>query len=660
MLSPQPLPLFSVTLRNAETGEEAVLSADEGWQEVRRASPLALHWSRPQKSELGGLTVALRGQPVADAGRIAWRIEAGGQASPWSLWKVVFPQVALDRSDPAARFFFPRGPGEVVAPAEHASFSYGGRYPNGWTCMPFFAAYDADGRGGFYLGLHDPWGSTKELRASLRPIDGALLLAFEHPVADMGRPGNRFEPTGEAVWQAFRGDWFDAARIYRDWVRREARWFPELGPEGRGDTPLWVRELSAWGLSSGTAQQVVPGMKRLREYLNAPAAVHWYNWHEIPFDNDYPHYFPTRPGFADGVRELEAAGVATMPYINGRLWDTRDRGGDDFEFTALARPWATKDEHGEPIVETYGSKESDGSKVRLAVMCPSTELWQTRQREIVLRLMNECGVRGVYMDQIAAAQPALCCDASHGHPLGGGHWWTESYWRLLESIRSAMPAERFLTTECNAEPYIRWFDGYLTWHWQFDDQVPAFPAVYGGSIQMFGRAYRGGPSAAAALRMKAGQQLVYGEQLGWLGPDQVLDKPQGEFFRQMVALRHRFRRYFYAGEMARPPKLAGDIPAVTADWQWSGVWPVTDPALQAGAWLLPGERKLLLLVVNVSDAPVSARLEYDAAEWLPGEGPLHAAAYTPEGAGEPVQLSPQIALPITLPPATARAWELTR
>lgn len=660
LLASEGVPLFSVTLRHAETGREVVLSADAGWESVEAASPLTLRWSRPAATELGDLAVALRGTAVPETSRVAWHLEVGGQASPWSLIRVVFPQVALAQPLHAARLFFPRGPGEVAALAGQAGFSYGGRYPNGWTSMPYFALYDDAGSGGLYLGMHDPLGSTKELRASLRPADGAVALAFEHPVPDMGRPGNRFELPGEAVFQLFRGDWFDAARIYRDWVRREARWFPPLGPDGRSDTPLAMRELCVWGLSNGTAAEVVPGMKRLREYLGVPAAVHWYNWHEIPFDNDYPHYFPTRPGFAEGVRDLELAGVATMPYINGRLWDTRDRGAEDGAFTSVARPAATKDEQGEPIVETYGSKESDGSPVRLAVMCPATQLWQTRQREIVLRLMQECGVRGVYMDQIAAAQPALCCDPSHGHPLGGGHWWTESYWRLLESIRQAMPQDRFLTTECNGEPYIRWFDGYLTWHWQFDDQVPAFPAIYGGSIQMFGRAYRGGPTAALALRMKAGQQLLYGEQLGWLGPDQVLDKPEGAFFRQMVTVRHQFRRYFYAGEMVRPPRLVGDVPQVTADWQWSGEWPVTDPALQAGVWRLPREGRLLVVVVNVSDSPISARLQYDTAEWLAGSPSLVAVPFTPDGAGEAQAWSPRIDLPLTVPPATAWAWEIRK
>ena len=101
------------------------------------------------------------------------------------------------------------------------------------------------------------------------------------------------------------------------------------------------------------------------------------------------------------MRELQAAGAYIMPYINGRLWDTRDKGTTDFQFSAVARPAATKDEAGKPYVETYGSREADGSPVQFAVMCPTTQLWQAKVRQTVLRLMNEYGTKGVYIDQVA-------------------------------------------------------------------------------------------------------------------------------------------------------------------------------------------------------------------------------------------------------------------
>jgi hypothetical protein len=525
--------------------------------------------------------------------------------------------------------------------------------------MQLMAAYPRDNRSGLYVAAHDPLAATKELVVESRPADAAVVFSLAHPVPEATRAENGFTLSGAVVWQRLRGDWFDAALIYRDWVRREARWYPQLGPEGREDTPQWMRQLPAWALGGGRPEDVVTQVQRFADHLGLPVGFHWYNWHQIPFDNDYPHYFPTKEGFAEAVAQLQQSGVHVMPYINGRLWDTRDRGAEDFQFTQRALPAATKDVEGQPYIETYGSKEADESRVRLAVMCPATQLWHDEVRQIVTRLFDACGVHAVYIDQVAAAKPVLCHDPSHGHPLRGGHWWTESYWRMIGRIRDAMPEDRALTTECNAEPYTQVFDGYLTWHWQYNNQVPAFPAIYGGAIQMFGRAYRGGPTKDLAFKMKAGQQLVFGEQIGWCSPDVISEEDNAAFLRKIVRLRWQLRKYFYAGEMARPPKLEGDIPRVTADWQWQGQWPVTTDAVMAGAWQLPREERAVLLLVNVSDQPIPVTLCFNADDYALPDGKLRATKVSEDGPGEPVPLARQVRQSIDLMPQTAWAWEVT-
>jgi hypothetical protein len=277
----------------------------------------------------------------------------------------------------------------------------------------------------------------------------------------------------------------------------------------------------------------------------------------------------------------------------------------------------------------------------------------------VLRLFNECGVNGVYIDQIAAARPHLCFDASHAHPLGGGHWWTEGYWKMLDAIRAAKPARCMLTTECNAEPYIKWFDGYLTWHWQGQNMVPAFPAVYGGAIQMFGRAYRGGASQDMANRMKAGQQLVFGEQIGWFGPE-IIERPDcGPFLRDCVELRWRLKKYFYAGRMARPPRLVGDIPKVTADWQWSGEWPITTDAIMAGAWRIVNEDKAVLLFVNVSDHSLTVPIEFDPGQYGLRGKTCQVARVRPGGSQGKSTLDAAGKVEVEFAPRSVFAWELT-
>ncbi len=660
------LPLFAVVLRNVETKQEIRLAADAGWKSVQIEQPKAdgaakIVWQGPAGDGPSDLRVVAEVAPDAASSALRWELSVENTGTRWSVWRVIFPQLALSRLGSDTCLLYPQTSGIVALNPWRTGLEFRGRYPGGWTTMQFFASYEASGKTGLYVAVHDPWGSTKEISATGRPAERAVEVAFDHPAPDMGIAGNDFHLCGKAVWQLLRGDWFDAAGIYGRWVRNEAKWFPELSENGRADTPLWMRELPVWALGGGAPRQCVEAVERFAAFLHVPSGFHWYNWHQIPFDNDYPHYFPAKEGFAEGVERLQAAGVYLMPYINGRLWDTRDRGMDDFQFSTVALPAVSKNENGEPYTEMYGSKESDGSRVRLGAMCPTTELWQRTVREIVLRLFRECGVKGVYIDQVAAAAPTLCFDSSHGHPLGGGHWWTEGYWKLIGEIRRQKPADRMLTTECNGEPYIHCFDGYLTWHWQYDGQVPAFPAIYGGAIQMFGRSYGGGPTRDLALRMRAAQQLVFGEQLGWINPGVVAEKENAEFFRRLVQLRWRLRRYFYAGRMARPPRLAGEIPTVRADWQWHGTRWITTDAVLTGAWLLPHEHRLVLLAVNVSDEEIGGQVEYDPADHrLSGKRLRITPIDVPSGAaGKAFSSPPAVRLPVVFPPRSAMAWELS-
>ena len=688
LLSDAPPPLFEITLRHGPTGRRVRLTADAGWR-ILRCMPrqphlyshdvmfplgsvqdhLDLLFAQPQEPALKELVVQA-GIRQTHAG-LTWAMRIGNPYADWSLEETTFPQVALRATSDEMASLFPRGPGEVRRGVWKDEFQFKGRYPSGWTTMQFLACYDERRGTGLYVGMHDKDACTKEIRLQGRSPQGDVLLSFAHPLPTTRQEDTSVHVPGLGVLRLLRGDWYDAACIYRDWVNREAVW---RGQPGRPDTPAWMRELPAWVCTGGAPANVVERMKAFQKWLGVPVGLHWYSWHRIPFDNDYPHYLPPREGFAQAVRELQRHNVRVMPYINGRLWDTRDKGIEDAEFTRTALPAATKDEKGKPFTEVYGSKEADGSPVRLAVMCPHTKLWQDKVKSIVLSLMNEHGVDGVYIDQVAAAAPVLCMDASHGHPLGGGCWWQQGYAKMLSELRAAMPAGKMLTTECNADPYVRWFDGYLTWHWQFDGQVPAFPAVYGGTLQMFGRAFRGGDSQDLAMRMKVGQQLVFGEQIGWSDVEQIRRLPSAEFFRDVVRLRWALREYFHQGHMGRPPRLTPAPPTVTADWHWSGVWPVSIEAVQTGAWAIrdhKGNARVVLFFANVSDAAYSGKLKLDLRKYgLEGvrsrvrvvrPAAPETASTKPSPPTEPADDFETPALlerTLTLPPKRAAAWEI--
>jgi hypothetical protein len=158
--------------------------------------------------------------------------------------------------------------------------------------------------------------------------------------------------------------------------------------------------------------------------------------------------------------------------------------------------------------------------------------------------------------------------------------------------------------------------------------------------------------------MKAGQQLVFGEQIGWFGPE-VIERPDcGQFLRDCVELRWRLKKYFYAGQMVRPPRLAGPVPTVTADWQWHGEWPITTDAVMTCARQIQKENKVVLLFANVSDSPFSSRLEFDPGEYGFSDESLTAAMSGPDGTKAKLTIQATDQPEIELAARTVLAWEI--
>ena len=109
-----------------------------------------------------------------------------------------------------------------------------------------------------------------------------------------------------------------------------------------------------------------------KELRGVPIGYHVYNWHKIPFNNDYPHYFPTKKCVPEGLAELKRAGIKVMPYINALMWDLLDRENTDYQYTSVAKPSAVKRRDGGVKGIPYGQFEKDGQPTRLSPMCPSS------------------------------------------------------------------------------------------------------------------------------------------------------------------------------------------------------------------------------------------------------------------------------------------------
>jgi hypothetical protein len=622
--------LFTLLFRDTKTMErEYLISSLRGWRRVvMDAGPdvTTILFSDPESAEFEGISVALTAFCTPERNRISWELDVRNASKTLSLIRSEYPGLSFDvkgNFNTLCNQSSGRIRGDLFDAACHINYFY----PSLNGCMQFEAAWYGDTRRGLYYGIHDPEGATKRLYSEIGAFSHCGNMSAMTGSLEMGKPKNSQKIPGTAVWQLFDGDWYDASQIYREWALCRPDWVPRITPEeGRADSPVWMRETPVWfsqnvgkspneGVADGTAQNEnwADELIEAQKDMDVPVAAHIYNWRQIPFDNDYPHYKPARLLFIENIERLHESGIKIMPYINGRLWDTHDRREKDWKFTKEAAPSATTTHFGTPFLERYASKEVDGSPVTLAPMCPTTAVWQEKQKELCDWLMNELDVDAVYLDQIAAADPLACMNENHAHSPGNGSWWRYAYYNLMEHIRRITPPERGYTTECNSEVYMRAFDSYLTWHWVVAGQAPVFPAVYAGYIGMFGRCYS--EDTSDHLRILAGQSLLFGEQIGWISPAGYLSSPYRALFRKIVRTRYEYTRYFAYGRMLRPPGLTGDIPLITSPCHLFSNDVIVWPAAAGALWQRNDTGERALFLENLSDAP----LEVDVRADLKGE-----------------------------------------
>ena len=583
-------PLFTLTARKTDSDETLTVSSDAGWGAVDACvTGKAATFVLADHCKLPGVTVQLCGQMGND--RVEWTVRLHSENPDHTLYACDYPILSF-RTCSRTKVFFPYGCGEIYPSMR--TFSTRQNYPSYGASMQYLAVYHTGVGRGLYYGLHDPAPAYKQLEYRKEEGNSVAYLKATMPLRDIDRPGNSQTLEGTAVWQLFDGDWYDAALLYRAFFEQHASWMPEKRDGKRTDTPEWLRTNPHWWRKrmlwdESFADELLEADADLG--LQSASPVHLYDWFQIPYDTNYPHYFPAKDAFLPGIRKIQAEGMRVMPYINGRLWDTHDRGKEDWMFTSTALPNCTKQRDGKPFLEVYPT-----SNIELAIMCPSTALWQETVKDLVDKLTNECGVDGVYLDQIGAARAYPCEDRTHSHRPGGGSWWIESYRNLLDHARRTLPEGGFFSTECTSDPYMKDIQAYLSWIWIKNDQVPAFMVIYNDYITVFGRCYDY-TSDAAGQDILAAQSLTFGEQMGWIKPEVYKTLEHKDFYRKCVRTREALGSYFYDGRLLRSPVIEDSRRVRTTKIKFEAYGGLLEhTATFSELWERKDGKKLLLLI----------------------------------------------------------------
>lgn len=514
---------------------------------------------------------ARKGKPLSD-----WRLTA--EAPPgWKVARVDFPIIPDVCDKVATKMAAPLGWG--VEYDVKPGMGYEATYPSMSAAMQFLAFYGTGSA--LYVGTHDPKANHKVYSA--HADEKGLTYKCGNWPGLPEKSGETYELPYEAVIGVVDGGYYEAAQVYRDWALT-APW-SKAGKVSERPIPQWLKDNDLWLRVEFGYEGISDVCKRAREYFkDINTSLHWYKWHEIPYDTLYPDYFPTRPGFAEGVKDLQQQGFHVMPYINGRIVDPNSKGWNE---EGLSKS-AARNEKGEPYTEVYGSK------VPLNSMCPYTTAWQDKVTGLVDRLIGECGVDSVYIDQIGCAWAYRCYDKSHGHPLGGGHFWVDGYRKLLDKVRAKLPKDTMITTEENIECFIDQFDALLLVNTPCSTDrkvIPLFPAVYSGRTITFGFQYiiPADFEDGMPFRAKMAQEFIYGAQVGWVLAEQLM-KPEcakeADFVRNLAKCHSHARKFLVEGRFLGLVDVTGDNPKIklTTAAPFGGEYSLDTPSVIASAW----------------------------------------------------------------------------
>lgn len=182
------------------------------------------------------------------------------------------------------------------------------------------------------------------------------------------------------------------------------------------------------------------------------------SWNRTGFDSFYPEYYPdmelgTALDFKRGIEYVNSHGGFVTLYVNARLSDT----SSDFHERLLSK-MQIEDEQGTPKSETYGPHS-------FTLNCPSDAQWQHMLVDICDFAVQSYGAKGIYLDQLASAEPFACYNVGHTHKDIGE--FNQGYLAILGELRGRLRArdsDAYLMTENCGDIYSPYVWGNLAWN----------------------------------------------------------------------------------------------------------------------------------------------------------------------------------------------------
>ena len=563
--------------------------------------------------EKGALdVVASVALPPGEADSV-WRLSVSNRSRKWALH---------DTSYPILKNVVRPGEADVLLP--HVGLGarllkdFDGKSRNQVCCWgeypypsyyPMMTAFMKDGKG-IMIHADDPDARMKTLWVN------DLCAEFRTPVENAGVVGKAAEgPRYSVKIGAFKGDWWQVAKRYRDWALKQ-KWAAKGPIKERSDYPENMYAPSAW---FSRYQYGIEGFRKFFEKIHREApdlklGVRWYKWHSGDMDTNFPEFLPARDGVGDAGDVLCKLGYVMMPYINARIWDTM----------LMSYGYAKKDlclkEGGGFYTEKWSGKPY--GRHDFGIMCPAAQDWQDLVHRLAVESISQTKCNAIYYDQVGCASPRGCCNPEHGHPLSGGRWWADGYREMFKRAHGEFaPRGIAMTTEGTAECYMDVCDGYLATSVPTAEDVPFWTAVYSGYTTYFAARFNITSRFDAPVDFERTYPLMAREFIwgyvncwsdDWRGT-KGLDERKCDAFLSFARARQQLKEYLALGFLEGPLELMGDVPSVPyTAWEsmHSRKNPKTAymPSVIGARWTSASNGKHALVGVNVSGEKQTVRI----------------------------------------------------
>ncbi|MBI3946419.1 MAG: hypothetical protein HY321_10910 [Armatimonadetes bacterium] len=626
---------FALVLRSA-SGEVALVTPQASPRVAQRPNALAFEWR--VEGTWGQVDVVGRVALPPDAPFAEWTVEVENHTDR-ALWEVVYPRISGLRDLEGSELAVPRSSGQLIPNpvaavngpdrpvpdwmrAEFADFDVEGTasiafsYPGMWMLQ--LLALGQPQTGGVYFAAHD--GEALYKRFGLYPDGGDgehAALAMKQCPEDRTAPGGRFASFYPTAVGVYRGPWWGASAIYREWATRQL-WCRKGPTKDRTDISPKAKELDLWYwnyryFTDSRPRTVVPAIRYLRERIGCNIGFHWYSFNGESFARWRVPWGPPdnediRNVLVRGVRELHELGVLVIPYLDCRLWSSETKSFQD----ADGMKWITRDVNGEGT--TWPSLGPAWT------MCPTAPPFHDLISRLVGELIEKCELDGAYLDQVTACNVVPCFNKEHDHAPGGHDHWVRGYRQMLERVQREIKQRsptNIITSEGYLECFLDLFDldlGY-TLNWFCAElpgmqPIPMFQSVYHDYHLGYGSMNKFPEATIEKFRYADALLLVGGGQLGVCGVfardvERGAFKPRLDYVEMLTRARMAARPWFNLG-VWKPP-LVMECDRVTIEMDNKTTPHMDVPVVLSGCFELDGE--LCVALVNHTEQPRRAVFE---------------------------------------------------